>query len=243
MTWHDFTRVFWRLLWIQGLLNRRGMQNLGLATALGPVAGKLADGDVNAFLYRHLSFFNCNPNFAPLIAGGLIRLEEERRAGRPVADADIEYFKKTLASPLAAMGDMLFLGSLKPLALTFACIFAMFKIPIGLLAVFLLYNLTIISCRLWGVYFGYTKGWELVDLFAGPKFQRVLSIVQGLGATVGGVLIGVLCQRFPQGGQPMLAIAIVLAGVTLFLLRRNVSASWIAIILFPTSALVALLFG
>lgn len=239
----DLFRIFLQLLFMQGLLNRRGMQNLSLAGVIGSVGRKLSEDEGISLVRRHLGFFNCNPNFAPLIVGGVLRLEEERRAGKPVTEHDIEYFKKSLASPLAAMGDMLFVGNLKPLALTFACIFAIYRFPIGLLAVFLLYNLTIISCRLWGIYFGYAKGWELVDFFAGPGFQRLLSVVQGLGAGVGGVLVGVVFQRIPQSGQWMLVMGVALAVITLLALRRNIPTSWFAIILFPVSAIIALLVG
>jgi PTS system mannose-specific IID component len=239
----DLFRVFVRLLFIQALLNRRGMQNLGLASALSQAGGKLASSDDNSLLVRHLAFFNCNPNFVPLIVGGLIRLEEQRLEGKPIDDKDIEYFKKALASPFAAMGDMLFIGNLKPLALTFACVFAIYKFPIGLLAIFVLYNLTIICCRFWGLYFGYAKGWELVDVFSGPKFPRALGIIQGLGASVGGAFVGIVLHRFPEGGQWMLVLGIALTAVSVFLLKRDIPASWFAIVLFPASALITLLVG
>ncbi|MCZ6766314.1 MAG: PTS system mannose/fructose/sorbose family transporter subunit IID [bacterium] len=243
LTRFDLFRVFLRLLFMQGLLNRRGMQNLALANALAPVAGKIDAGRVKSLQSRHLDFFNCNPNFVPVIVGGLLRLEVERLAGKPVSDNDIQYFKKSLAGPLAAAGDMLFIGSAKPLALTCACIFAIYKFPIGLLAVFLLYNLTIISCRLWGIYFGYAKGWELVDFFTGPVFQRLLGVVHGIGAAVAGIFVGVVFDRVPQTGPWVLVMGAVLLGTTLFALRRNVPASWLAIILFPISVLLSLLVG
>ena len=239
----DLFRVFFRLLFMQGLLNRKGMQNLGLASALCEVGRKLAPAGDSGLFLKHLTFFNCNPNFAPMIIGGLLRLEEEKLSGKPLTDGDIEYYKKSLASPLAAMGDMLFLGNLKPLALTFACIFAIYKFPIGLLAVFLLYNLTIISFRLWGIHFGYARGWELVDFFSGPEFQRLLGFVQGLGAAIGGVLVGVIFYRVPQSGQWMVLFGLALTGITLYLLRKDIPASWFAIILFPASALVTLMLG
>ena len=77
------------------------MQNLGLAGALMHAAEKLGVEDDNSFLLRHLAYFNCNPNFVPVIVGGVLRLEEERLAGKPVDDNDIEYFKRALANPLA----------------------------------------------------------------------------------------------------------------------------------------------
>lgn len=239
----DLFRVFLRLLFMQGLLNGRGMQNLGIANALSPAGGKLDLTDGKSLLLRHLSFFNSNPNCVPLIIGGVIRLEEQRLEGKPIDDKDIAYFKRSLASPFAAMGDMLFIGNLKPLALTFACIFAIYKFPIGLLAVFLLYNLTIISCRFWGLYFGYAKGWELVDVFSGPRFPRALGIIQGLGTGVGGVLVGIVFHQFPRDGQWMLLLGGVLTAITLYLLRRDVPASWIAIVIFPASALITLILG
>jgi PTS system mannose-specific IID component len=235
----DLFKVFLRLLFLGGLFNRKGMQNLGLVAALSEVGGKVGSVGGNHFLLKHLSFFNCNPNFVPLIVGGILKLEEERLEGRPVTDEDIEFFKKSLGSPLAAMGDLLFLGSLKPLALTFACIFAIYKIPIGLLAIILLYNLSIISCRFWGLYFGYAKGWELVDVFSGPEFQRVLGILQGLGAGVGGVLVGIIFNRFPQSGQWAPLAGGILTIVTLYFLRKDIPASWLAVALFPIFAVLA----
>jgi PTS system mannose-specific IID component len=239
----DLFRVFWRLLFVQGLLHPKGMQNLGLMNALAPVIRRLGGKDPKSLLLNHLSFFNCNPNFTPLIAGGILRLEIERESGKPVSERDIEYFKKSISGPLAAMGDLLFLGGLKPLALTLACVFAIYKSPIGLLAVLLLYNLAVVSCRLWGVYFGYAKGWELVDVFSGPVFQRLLGVVQSIGACAGGALVAIILNRLPQSGTWVLPLGVVLMVAAVFMLRRDVSSSRLAIFLFPLSVLVALLLG
>jgi len=245
----DLVLVFLRLLFLQGVLNRRGMQNLGLADALGPVSAKLDVEGRSLLLARHLYFFNCNPNFVPLIAGGILRLEEEKNEGKPVTDEDIERFKKALAGPVAAMGDMLFMGNLKAMALTFGCLFAIHKIPIGLVAVFLLYNAAVLTCRLWGIFYGFAKGWELVTVLSGPRFRKILSVVEGVSAGMGGALLGVLLHRV-AGDSRTLAVPgiatgaiIATAAVTLYLLKRDVPASWIAIILLPTCAFIALLTG
>jgi PTS system mannose-specific IID component len=219
------------------------MQNLGLMNTLVPAMGRLKREDGNSLLLDHLSFFNCNPNFTPLIVGGVIRLESERQAGKPVTDKDIEYFKKSMSGPMAAMGDLLFLGGLKPLALTLACIFAIYKSLIGLLAVVLIYNLIVVTCRLWGVYFGFAKGWELVDVFSGPAFQRLLGVVQNVGACAGGALVAVILSRLPQSGAWVLPLGVVLIIAAVLLLRRDISSSRLAIFLFPLSVLIAFLLG
>jgi mannose/fructose/N-acetylgalactosamine-specific phosphotransferase system component IID len=159
-----------------------------------------------------------------------------------VTDDDIERFKKALAGPVAAMGDMLFMGNLKPMALTFGCLFAIHNLPIGLVVVFLLYNLAVLSCRLWGIYFGYAAGWELVMVLSGQGFRRVLSVAEGASAAMGGVLLGILLHRV-AGGSALAAPGIAVAAITLYLLKRDVPASWIAIILLPTCAFIALLTG
>lgn len=239
----DLLGVFVRLLFLQGLLNWRGMQNLGLASAIGPVSGKLGGDQDNSLLKKQLVFFNCNPNFVPLIVGGVLRLEEQRRAGEPVADHDIERFKKALAGPLAAMGDMFFMGNLKPLALTFACLFVIHNFPIGLLAVLLLYNVTVVGCRLWGLYFGYAKGWDVADAMSSPRFQGVLSVTESASAVVGGVLVGMIVHRFFGGGPALSVVSFAVAAVTLYLLKRDIPASWVAIILLPICAFIALVTG
>lgn len=239
----DLLRVCLRLLFLQGLLHTRGMQNLGFMYALAPALARLERPEDKALLAKHLDFFNCNPNFASLVLGGVLRLEEERLAGKAVTAEDIAYFKRSVSSPLAAMGDLLFLGSLKPLALTLACVFAIYNSFIGLVATWLLYNIIVISCRLWGVHFGYTRGWELVDVFSGPAFQRLLSLVQIIGATAGGALVAVVLYHQSQEGWEVLVAGVVLVTLSVSLLRRDVSSARLAILLFPLSAVVALLLG
>jgi len=176
-----------------------------------------------------------------MLVGGMLRLEEEKAAGKPIRDEDIDRFKKSLAGPVAAMGDMLFMGNLKPFALTFAAMFAIYNLPIGLLAVLLLYNGIIIGCRLWGVYFGYARGWELVDSFSGSRFRSLLNVAESANAVAGGVLTGMIAHRFFGNDQTIAALGAVLAAVTLYLLKRNIPASWVAIILLPVCAFIALL--
>lgn len=205
-----------------------------------PAGKALGSGEISA---RHQGFFNCNPNLTPIVVGGIVRLEEQKLAGRPVSEEDIEHFKKSMGPPLAAIGDLFFLAGLKPLALTLACVFAIYKSVSGLLAVFLLYNLLIVGCRFWGLRFGYRKGWELVEVFSSSAFQRALDLIQTAAALCGGVLAAVLLFRYlsDRSWGSLAAGLLIVSAVAL--LRRDISASWYAVFLFLLSVLFSTLVG
>jgi PTS system mannose-specific IID component len=231
----DLARVFTRLLFIQATLHRRGMQNLGVLFALDAVAARIpARG--GGLLARHTEYFNTNPNAAPLVVGGVLRIEDEGDAGAP---ASVSRFKQAAASALAVVGDMLFVGALKPLALTLACLSAIYSFFPGLLAVLLLYNAVVIGSRYWGVTFGYSRGWGVVETFSGHGVQRLIGIARGAAAFMGGVLVAVLAAR-ARGEGPSVAAGSLLVFLVVLLASRRVPAPWIAMVLFPLSWAVAL---
>jgi PTS system mannose-specific IID component len=231
----DRARVFARLLFIQATLHRRGMQNLGVMFALDAAAGRISPRG-NGLLARHTEYFNTNPNTAPLVVGGVLRIEDEGDAGAP---ASVSRFKQAAASALAVVGDMLFVGALKPLALTLACLSAIYSFFPGLLAVLLLYNAVVIGSRYWGVSFGYSRGWGVVETFSGHGVQRLLGIARGAAAFMGGVLVAVLATRATREGVSVAAGGLLVVAVVL-LASRRVPAPWIAVLLFPLSWAVAL---
>lgn len=232
----DLLRVFVRLLFIQATLHRRGMQNLGVLHALDAAAPRLSP-EGNGLLGRHTEYFNTNPNAAPLVIGGVLRIEDDGDAG---ARASVSRFKQVAASALAAVGDLLFVGALRPLALTLACVSAIYSFFPGLVAILLLYNAVVIASRYWGVSFGYSRGWGVVDTFSGHGVQRLLGIARGAAAFAGGALIAVLIARARGEGVPVIVAAGVVAAVVLAASRR-VPAPWVAITLFPLSWVLALI--
>jgi PTS system mannose-specific IID component len=232
----DLTRVFARLLLIQAALHRRGMQNIGAMFAIDAVARRLSD-DGAALVARHTEYFNTNPNAAPVVIGSVLRIEDEGDAAAP---ASVARFKQSAGSALAAAGDTLFVGALKPLALTLACLSAIYSFFPGLVAVFLLYNTVVIVCRYWGVSFGYAKGWGVVDAFSSHRTQRVLGTARGLAAFAGGVLAGVVLIRARADGYAVLAGCAAVAVLAVPAMRR-IPATWLAAALFPFSWVVSLI--
>jgi PTS system mannose-specific IID component len=125
MHFSSYSKVFFRSFFIQGAWNFTGMQNLGLCFTLSPVMRDVAKTKKERaeMLHRHLEFFNTHPYMASPIIGALIKIEEEEKT---ISGAEkVREVKWMLSGPFAAIGDMFFWSTLKPLS-SFAAITAAF---------------------------------------------------------------------------------------------------------------------
>lgn len=235
LTRGDLNRVFARVLFIQSTIHRRGMQSIGVLHALDAAAPRITDNPAG-LLARHTEHFNTNPNMVPVVVGGVLRIEEEGDRGGP---ASVSRFKQACASALAAAGDVFFSGGLKPLALTLATVFAIYNSFAGLVAVWVLYNATLIAVRYRGVSFGYARGWGLIDAFSSPRVQRALVLVRSMAAVAGGMLAGVIVTRAFERGKTALVMTIAVAVIAWFAARRGIQASRLAPGLFIVAWIVA----
>ncbi len=231
----DRARVLVRLLFIQAPLHRKGMQNLGVVHAMDAVAPKISS-DPRALLARHTDYFNTNPNAAPIVVGGVLRIEEDATAIESVGP-----FKRVACSALAAMGDVLVVGGLKPLALTLAMVSAIYSFFAGLVAILVLYNGLLIGGRIWGLGFGYTRGWGVVEAFTGPRVQRVVGLARASAAIVGGVLIAVIGRREFADGMIPIGVALAATLGAWLAMKRTLNVPLLAIGLFPLIVVVAML--
>jgi len=110
-------RIFLRSFFLQALWNFQSMQGLGFLYVIKPLLEKLyRDKDMKreAFL-RHIAFFNTHPYLASVIIGIVMRKEEEYcKTKQKDVLKEIENWKLNLAGPLAAIGDVVLWGSLRP---------------------------------------------------------------------------------------------------------------------------------
>lgn len=236
LTRSDLARVYARVLFIQAAIHRRGMQNIGVLLALDGAASRVT-GDPAGLLARHTEHFNTNPNAAPVVVGGVLRIEEEGNAGAP---ASVSRFKQACASALAAAGDVLFSGGLKPLALTLACVSAIYNFFAGLVAVAVLYNAALLVLRYRGLHFGYARGWGVIETVTGSRLQRFLGIARAAAAFAGGILAGVVVDRATHEGFLAAGLTVAVAVSAWLAARGGVSSSRLAIVLFPLAWLIAM---
>jgi len=122
-------RLFLRGLFLQAGWNRERMQALGFTFALLPWVPR-DPAARPAFIRRHLGYVNTSPPLSGWLLG-MVAAEEERLQAEPVAselDGPLSMaaheaisqgrtaaWKRRLESPLAAIGDRIFWGWLRPL--------------------------------------------------------------------------------------------------------------------------------
>jgi mannose/fructose/N-acetylgalactosamine-specific phosphotransferase system component IID len=195
----DLLGVCWRSLLIQASWSYDGMQSLGFSYAQLPVLKKLYPdrSEFESRLRLHMEYFNTQPYLASFILGAVVRLEEERAAGRASGSAvDPAGLKAALMAPLGALGDSFFWGALKPLAAVIAVALVMAGVwwaPVLFLA---LYNLWHVGLRLSVLFWGYHSSGDAMALMERYSFTKMARLFKAISLSVlGGLLAGISVWR------------------------------------------------
>lgn len=183
-------RLVLRSFYLQAAWNYEGLQALGFAYVMFPVARKLAHGRTVAaeFAARHLNLFNTNPVLASYVIGATAKLEEEYEEGRGGA-ADIVTLKNSLSVPLAAIGDRFFWANLRPLSGLLGVLVAGGAGALGAIVLLIVYDVFHIYYRVKGVFSGYALGAGIVGEIAKLRLMKLSETVGWLGAAMLGILL------------------------------------------------------
>ena len=153
-------RVLLRGLTLDASWHAERMQGLGLLYALVPVLRQQAD--VRAALRRHAGCFNINVWMAPVLLGGMARLEMRGQGDEAVR------LRERLAAPLSGSGDALVWGAVLPAALGAGIVLLLAgHASLAMGAVFAAYDLPL----LWLCW----RGFELQEVpVSGPGLEAVV---------------------------------------------------------------------
>ncbi len=242
----DLIKVFLRSLFIQASLNFRGMQNLGFAFAIAPVARYFADDTprVANLLTRHLQSFNTHPYLVGAIIGSVARMEENPDPEHDSAEAVA--LKNILMGPYAAIGDSFFWGALKPFAAIFGVLMAVQGFLWAPVIFLFLYTPPHIGVRLKGFIEGYRKGKqgiEFIRMLDMPGIARRLRIISLVVLGILAAMISeTLCRSFISIGHDIPAkLAALIATIVLFrIIRKGFSTLGILYGMFMFFCLISL---
>jgi PTS system mannose-specific IID component len=178
---------------VQCLWNLQRQQNVGFLFMIKPFLDLYYEGEQKKEAYlRHLEFFNTHPYMAGIIVALVAKTEKEIAEGNTDLIATLSPLKQSMASPLAAIGDSFFWGTLRPLC-AMICIFIAVllsgaspelevSLGIGLPLIFLfVYNLFHLSMRYFFMMMAFVFGKETLSSLARPHLRIFWAILK-LGA-------------------------------------------------------------
>jgi mannose/fructose/N-acetylgalactosamine-specific phosphotransferase system component IID len=240
-------RVFLRSFFIEIMWNYPRMQNIGFTFCSLPAVDRLTGAkDVRLDITRRLlESANTNPVFGPMCLGAMARIESfpERL---PTAGL----IKKRLMSTLAAQGDRIFWGVIRPLASFFAVIVSLTSAPAWLVPIVALsiYNIPNVVTRFIGFDMGWREGIDVARRFKSWRFESYVGILRGLVFFCAGTLAGastLYCVKysgFHACGHVLgiLAFVIVVFSVCFFVLRKSFSQT---LLIYPILIITILAFS
>ena len=186
----DLLRVSFRLAFLQVTWCEGSMQSEGLAYCLVPGLGRIHDNkdSLNSSLRKYRAPFNTHPYMVGVVAGAILRMEEEGASYKKVTS-----FMRGTMGPLAAVGDPFFRSALAPTSAILASLAALLFGAIAGIAVLLVgFNLLHLLIRIRGVFVGYRDGEAALTRVTGWMESRRTRLLKTAAATIGGIFLGIL---------------------------------------------------
>ncbi|MBD3385965.1 hypothetical protein GF407_13695 [candidate division KSB1 bacterium] len=236
----DLYRILFKSFLIQGSWNFQSMLGLGFCYCLIPVLNRLYgdERERQAFLRRHIEFFNAHPYFSTWSLGAVSKLEEEAKHKKWKNHQPINLFKNRTVGVLGVIGDRLFWNGFKPAAAAMAVTIGLFSwvaIPLFLIV----YNIPHLYVRIKGLNLGYRKGFDIVSNLSVRRFEKYFSLASKAGVVFTGLYFGAASLESWGGGRASFLTFITAIPVTLLLTRKGKSIAMCV----SASVVLAVLWG
>lgn len=194
----EIKKTAFRSLQLQGCNTYARQQGLGFGYAMIPFLRHLYKDDekeLSEALLRQTALFNITPQMVNFVLGLTMAMEEEASQNPDFDKSSINAMKTALMGPLSGLGDAIFWGSLRTIAIGVGIAFSVAGSIMGPLSFFLIYNIPAFFVRYYGMIIGYTKG---VDFLEGATERGLIDDItiaaKILGATVVGFLIATVVK-------------------------------------------------
>lgn len=161
LTKKDLWKIFYRSYWIRTINCPDRMQSLGLTCSITPVVEKYYDTKEERaeVLTRYLNeYFLTNPVMAEWITGIVVSIEEKIALTGDLNRDAVSAVKTALMGPLAAIGDGLYNGTLRPVVAGVACALALDGNPIAPILFVAIMAGVNVFIRWTGIFWGYRQG-------------------------------------------------------------------------------------
>jgi len=185
------------LIWCfhaQGCYNYERMQGIGFTHAMVPAFKRFyKDGspEMAAAMQRHMGFFNTAPQFAAMIPGLAVAMEEQIYMGVDgIDEASITAIKTSLMGPLSGIGDTVCQGVIVPLLLSFFIGMSMEGNVLGPILYTIIISIVIFGMNHFSYMLGYNKGSSaILALLESGLINKIIDGAKVMGCIVIGGLI------------------------------------------------------
>lgn len=164
LTRKDLWAIYRSQFFIRSCLNFERFQNVGFTHAMSPIINKYYDTpeEKQSIIDRHMQLFLTQPMVASIPIGVAAAMEERYATQKDIDPESIDSMKVALMGPLAALGDSLLNGTLRPIAAGIACSLAMQGNAFGPILFVILMAIMTLGVRYLGVFKGYEQGTSFV---------------------------------------------------------------------------------
>lgn len=184
ITKKDLHKMFWRSLTMEFSWHYERQMHMGFEFMMIPSLRKIYADDPERFkeaMQRHLEFFNTSMYFSTFIAGIIISMEEMNAKQENFDAASISTMKVALMGPLAGIGDSVFFGTIRILAIGVGTSLAAQGNILGTILFLLIFNVPAFAVRYLGAMKGYGLGANYLEKIQQSglmnKFMLAASIV------------------------------------------------------------------
>lgn len=144
-----------------------------------------------AALTRHVAFFNVTPQLAPLVGGIAVSMEEKVATGE-LEGAAVDSVKAALMGPLSGIGDSIFLGCIRVIAVAVGASLAATGNILGPILYFLIYNIPAFLVRIFGARLGYDLGFSFLT---NAQKSGLMDKIMYAAGIVGTMVIGAMSSN------------------------------------------------
>jgi fructoselysine/glucoselysine PTS system EIID component len=237
ITKEDLRRLFWRSFPMEHSWNYERMMHSGFTFAMMPILRKLYPNkeEYKKALKRHMELYNVTPYISTLPLGIAVAMEE-KNATDPNFDTDsITNVKTAFMGPLSGIGDALYWGTLRIIAMSVGVSLAIKGSILGPILFFLIFNIPHVLIRYWLAFKGYFLGAGMLEkLQKTGVLDRVMNMASILGLLMCGAMtaenVFVTCPITIGLGDDATTISEILDGIVPGLLPLGVF--WLMYVIF-----------
>lgn len=162
--------------------NYLGQMHIAFGLMMNNILKKIYKNDKKGYceaLARNCELFNITPQLAPFV-GGIVASMEEMHARNEIDGQAISSTKTALMGPLSGIGDSIFLGCIRIIALGVGISLALEGNPLGPILYFLIYNIPAFALRIYGAQIGYKLGFVYLSKMENNKMMEKLMYAAGI---------------------------------------------------------------